>query len=64
MRTVPFLLAVITASLCACANYRDSPRYAVCVAESKTPVPAWYSIGTAQAEMLRMCVEAKEATTK
>lgn len=64
MNSTTILALAALAGLGGCANYRDSPHYAQCVAESKTPVPPWYSIGTVQAEMLRMCVEAKEQAAK
>lgn len=64
MKSTTILALVALASLAGCASYRDSPHYAECVAESKTPVPPWYSIGTVQAETLRMCVEAKDRAAR
>lgn len=62
MKTI--ICALVALGLSGCANYHDSSSYPECVAESKVPVPAWYAIGTVQAEMLRMCVEAKQAARK
>lgn len=61
MRTY-LIVATAIAALAGCASsYVNSPHYDKCVEESGVPAQPWYSVGTVRAELLRMCVERKQA---